>query len=89
MSFSARHPGTRCSNPVSVSKALAGLVVALSGGADSAALLEGLAALGAGGFRGLPLRAVHIDHGLQAAAPRSFRRGVRESLRAVGPSRWS
>jgi tRNA(Ile)-lysidine synthase len=45
-----------------------GLVVALSGGADSAALLAGLAALRAGGFRGLPLRAVHIDHGLQAAA---------------------
>ncbi len=44
-----------------------GLVVALSGGADSAALLAGLAGL-SGGFRGLPLRAVHIDHGLQAAA---------------------
>jgi len=44
-----------------------GLVVALSGGADSAALLVGLAGL-SGGFRGLPLRAVHIDHGLQAAA---------------------
>ena len=44
-----------------------GLVVALSGGADSAALLSSLAALGPG-FRALPLRAVHIDHGLQAAA---------------------
>jgi tRNA(Ile)-lysidine synthase len=44
-----------------------GLVVALSGGADSAALLGAAAALGAN-FRGLPLRAVHIDHGLQAAA---------------------
>src|SRR6202163_1574525 len=48
-----------------------GLVVALSGGADSAGLLAAVHALG-GGFRGLPLRAVHIDHGLQAAAA-SFR----------------
>jgi len=51
----------------SVPKGARGLVVALSGGADSAALLSVMAALGAG-FRGLPLRAVHIDHGLQAAA---------------------
>jgi tRNA(Ile)-lysidine synthase len=44
-----------------------GLVVALSGGADSASLL--LAAAGWGSsYRGLPLRAVHVDHGLQAAA---------------------
>jgi tRNA(Ile)-lysidine synthase len=42
-----------------------GLVVALSGGADSAALL---AAAAGQRFRSLPLRAVHIDHGLQAAA---------------------
>lgn len=40
-----------------------GLVVAFSGGADSTALLHGLAALK------LPrLRAVHVHHGLQAAA---------------------
>jgi tRNA(Ile)-lysidine synthase len=44
-----------------------GLVVALSGGADSASLLAALAALGSD-FRALPLRAVHIDHGLQPAA---------------------
>ena len=44
-----------------------GLVVALSGGADSASLLAAAASLGAS-FRGLPLRAVHVDHGLQAAA---------------------
>jgi tRNA(Ile)-lysidine synthase len=44
-----------------------GLVVALSGGPDSAALLRATVALGKN-FRGLPLRAVHIDHGLQAAA---------------------
>jgi tRNA(Ile)-lysidine synthase len=43
------------------------LVVALSGGPDSAALLSGLTGL-RGSFRELPLRAVHIDHGLQAAA---------------------
>jgi tRNA(Ile)-lysidine synthase len=47
------------------------LAVALSGGADSASLLAVAAALG-GTFRGLPLRAVHVDHGLQAAAA-SFR----------------
>src|SRR6202041_752560 len=48
-----------------------GLVVALSGGADSASLLAAAASLGTN-FRGLPLRAVHVDHGLQAAAA-SFR----------------
>jgi tRNA(Ile)-lysidine synthase len=50
-----------------VPKGASGLVVALSGGADSAALLLSLVAPGAA-FRALPLRAVHIDHGLQAAA---------------------
>jgi tRNA(Ile)-lysidine synthase len=54
-----------------------GLVVALSGGADSAGLLAAVSALGTG-FRGLPVRAVHIDHGLQTAAA-SFR----ESCRAL------
>ena len=44
-----------------------GLVVGLSGGPDSAALLRATAALGKN-FRALPLRAVHIDHGLQPAA---------------------
>jgi tRNA(Ile)-lysidine synthase len=42
-----------------------GLIVALSGGADSAALLAGLHTEK---FRQLPLRAVHVDHGLQAEA---------------------
>jgi len=51
-----------------------GLVVALSGGADSGALLAALAALAATGELGLPLRAVHVDHGLQAAAA-AFRAG--------------
>jgi tRNA(Ile)-lysidine synthase len=45
----------------------AGLVVALSGGADSACLLAASAQL-APAFRALPLRAVHVDHGLQEAA---------------------
>ncbi len=45
-----------------------GLVVALSGGADSANLLAAAASL-QGSFRGFKLRAVHVDHGLQAAAP--------------------
>jgi tRNA(Ile)-lysidine synthase len=54
-----------------------GLVVALSGGADSAGLL--LAAAGSkSSFRGLPLRAVHVDHGLQAAAAEF--RGACEAL---------
>ncbi len=44
-----------------------GLVVALSGGADSAGLLAAASALDAS-FRGLRVRAVHVDHGLQTAA---------------------
>jgi tRNA(Ile)-lysidine synthase len=59
----ALHAALDASVPAEVS----GLVVALSGGPDSAALLRATAALGKN-FRALPLRAVHIDHGLQAAA---------------------
>ena len=44
-----------------------GLVVALSGGADSAALLAGVASL-RDRLAGLAIRAVHVDHGLQSAA---------------------
>ena len=49
------------------------MVVALSGGADSAALLFAAAgssvAVGSRStFRELPLRAIHVDHGMQAAA---------------------
>ena len=44
-----------------------GIVVALSGGPDSAVLLAATAALGP--LRGnVPLRAIHVDHGLQPAA---------------------
>lgn len=49
----------------------AGIVAAVSGGADSAGLLVTLCATGAS-CRGLPVRAVHVDHGLQPAAA-SFR----------------
>jgi tRNA(Ile)-lysidine synthase len=59
----ALHAALDASVPAEVS----GLVVALSGGPDSAALLRATAALGKN-FRALPLRAVHIDHGLQPAA---------------------
>ena len=52
---------------VSVPPEATGLVVALSGGADSTALLAAAAQL-QGRFRGLPLRAVHIDHRLQSTA---------------------
>jgi tRNA(Ile)-lysidine synthase len=54
-----------------------GLVVALSGGADSVSLLAAVAALGTD-FRALPLRAVHVDHALQPAAA-----DFRETCKAV------
>jgi tRNA(Ile)-lysidine synthase len=44
-----------------------GLVVALSGGKDSSALLSAAAELQRN-FRGLGVRAIHINHGLQPAA---------------------
>jgi tRNA(Ile)-lysidine synthase len=62
--------------PADVANRLAGLVpefpdvaiaVALSGGADSAALLHALAAVARDEPR-LRLRALHVDHGLQSAA---------------------
>jgi tRNA(Ile)-lysidine synthase len=45
-----------------------GLLVALSGGADSACLLTALVEAEACAPLGLPIRAIHIDHGLQAAS---------------------
>jgi tRNA(Ile)-lysidine synthase len=75
MSFSAAHLYAALES--SVPAGTTGFVVALSGGADSSALLAAMAATPtsastlptqAQGFLGLPLRAVHIDHGLQAAA---------------------
>ncbi len=80
MSFSAAALQTvlEASVPVEAS----GLVVALSGGPDSAALLGAAAALGKN-FRALPLRAVHIDHGLQAAAV-EFREGCKRLCDHLG-----
>ncbi len=73
MSFSAAtlHAALDACVPLKAS----GLVVALSGGPDSAALLGLVAALGKN-FRNLPLRALHVDHGLQAAAA-DFREACR------------
>src|SRR4030081_1549741 len=69
MSFSAAHLGAvlEAHAPAGAT----GLVVALSGGADSASLLAAARGLG---FRSLSLRAVHVDHGLHAAAA-AFRAG--------------
>ncbi len=59
-----------------------GCVAALSGGADSSAMLAALAQLRAAG-RCLPLRAVHIDHGLQEAAA-TFRDACESLCEALG-----
>jgi tRNA(Ile)-lysidine synthase len=67
MGFSAAalHAVLEASVPAEAS----GLIVALSGGPDSAALLAAVAEVARGeNFRALSLRAVHIDHGLQPAA---------------------
>ena len=58
-----------------VPAAATGLVVAVSGGADSASLL---AALAQPRFGDLPLRAVHVDHALQPAAA-----GLREACETL------
>jgi tRNA(Ile)-lysidine synthase len=44
---------------------VSGWVVAVSGGTDSACLLQAMAAQPGG----MPVRAVHVDHGLQTASP--------------------
>lgn len=62
--------------------AATGLVVALSGGADSAVLLTAAAQLDPP-FRGLSLRAIHVDHGLQSAAV-DFRRACERLCRHLG-----
>jgi tRNA(Ile)-lysidine synthase len=58
--------------------AATGFVVGLSGGADSAALLAAMVAL-----RATPLRALHVDHGLQAAAA-EFREACGEMCLRLG-----
>ena len=57
--------------------AAAGLVVALSGGEDSACLLTALVQPGSRPFRDLPVRAIHVDHGLSPAAA-DFQRACEE-----------
>ncbi len=59
-----------------------GFVVGLSGGADSSALLAALVQL-RGQNHCLPVRAIHIDHGLQAAAA-SFREACESLCGALG-----
>jgi tRNA(Ile)-lysidine synthase len=66
---------------VHIPEGAAGLVVALSGGADSAGLLLAAAGLGES-LRGLRLRAVHVDHGMQAAAA-SFREACADLCTAL------
>ena len=67
-----------------------GLVIALSGGVDSACLATALAQAaaspphsGSPAWRGLPVRAVHVDHGLQAAAG-EFRAACATLCRKLG-----
>ena len=60
----------------------AGYLVALSGGADSACLLTALAELRARPGGNLPVRAIHIDHGLQSAAA-DFRRTCEQLCRRL------
>lgn len=80
MSFSAA--SLRAVMEAHTPTAATGLVVAISGGADSACLLSALAPPGAAPFRGLPLRAIHIDHGMQPAAA-DFRRACEELCRRL------
>jgi tRNA(Ile)-lysidine synthase len=62
--------------------AATGLVVAVSGGADSACLLAALVQPGVPPFRNLPVRAVHVDHGLQPATA-DFRRACEQLCRRL------
>ncbi len=59
------------------------LVVALSGGLDSVVLLATLAALRAADRLGRPLRAVHVNHQLQAGA-RAWEAAARELCARLG-----
>ncbi|MDB6084182.1 MAG: tRNA(Ile)-lysidine synthase [Gammaproteobacteria bacterium] len=80
MSFSAAY--LRAMLETHTPRATTGLVVAVSGGTDSACLLTALRQLQPP-FRNLPVRAVHVDHGLQPAAA-DFRRACEELCRRVG-----
>ena len=61
-----------------VPRGATGWVVALSGGRDSAALLAAMK-----DYRDLPLRAVHVDHGLQEAAAQ-FRQACMSQCEHLG-----
>jgi tRNA(Ile)-lysidine synthase len=63
-----------------VPRGATGLVVALSGGLDSACLATALSQMAP--LRGLPLRAIHVDHGLQPAAA-EFRAACRRLCRRL------
>jgi tRNA(Ile)-lysidine synthase len=62
--------------------AATGFVVALSGGEDSACLLTALMQQGPRPFRNLPVRAIHVDHGLQPAAA-DFQRACEDQCRRL------
>ena len=59
-------------------------LVAVSGGADSVALLLALAELSGAGLLGLSLTAAHLDHGLRGESAREDARWVEELARAHG-----
>ncbi|MET0624709.1 MAG: tRNA lysidine(34) synthetase TilS, partial [Pyrinomonadaceae bacterium] len=59
-------------------------LVAVSGGADSAALLLALAELSGTGLLALRLTAAHLDHGLRGERAREDARWVEELARALG-----
>jgi tRNA(Ile)-lysidine synthase len=80
MSFSAA--SLREKLDLLIPRGATGLVVALSGGADSASLLAAAAAAAAAGTA-RPLRAVHVDHGLQNAAA-AFREACAAQCAALG-----
>ena len=63
-------------------RAATGFVVALSGGEDSACLLTALVQPGSRPFRDLPVRAIHVDHGLSPAAA-DFQRACEELCRSL------
>lgn len=60
------------------------VVVAVSGGADSTALLLALEELGGGGRLALKLTAAHLDHGLRGESAREDARWVGELARSLG-----
>ncbi|HEY0171360.1 MAG TPA: tRNA lysidine(34) synthetase TilS, partial [Pyrinomonadaceae bacterium] len=59
-------------------------LVAVSGGADSAALLLALSELSGAGALGVRLTAAHLDHGLRGESAREDARWVEELARTLG-----